>query len=256
MFAIAPFVVLRVTSDDGDIARAAWAFAIYFGLAWALAMHALIKPPALDAWQTVRVVAFTAIAGGTVAVTMSEWLGAGDADFLTMTFAVGLPEELSKALPILLFVFFSRRAWPPRTYLFLGALSGITFGVTEAVLYATLVDDIASYLDYTSAATVTTVWRLVCGGLIHGCLSALPAYFIGLAYWHRRSVYPLTLGGLAGAAVLHGLYNATASTWFGPVAATFIVVSCLAYVRSGDDIALRLARSDDPQPISPKGETS
>ena len=240
-FAIAPFALLQLTSDDGDISRAAWGFALYFGLAWLLAMHALIRPETPDRWVVGRVVAFTAVAGIAIAVALESWLGAEDDDLLTMIFKVGLPEEMAKALPVYLFVFLSHRVWTTRTYLFIGVVSGLTFGVTEAVMYTSMYDDVGLLLG--ESTTVVSIWRLLTGSMFHACLAGITAYFIGLAYWYRRASWPLMLAGLALTSVLHGVYNSTSSGWFGSLIAGGVVFMFLGYIRSGDEIALKLGES-------------
>jgi RsiW-degrading membrane proteinase PrsW (M82 family) len=241
LFAIAPFALLQSTAEDDDITRAAWGFALYFGLLWLLAMHAVIRPESQRRWLLARVVVFTAVAGVALAVAIERWVSPDNGGLLAMIFTVGLPEETVKALPVLLFVFLSKWAWTTRTYLFVGVLSGLTFGVVEAVIYSALYDSLS---DVTGESTTTvSIWRLLSGGMFHACLTGITAYFIGLAHWYRKAALALMAIGLALTSVLHGLYNASSGNWLGTLVAAFIVFVFLGYVRSGDEIALGVGNS-------------
>jgi hypothetical protein len=72
LFALAPFVLLRATSNDLDIKRIAWGFAVYFAAWWLVALWALIRPETLDLWLLVRVAVFTAAAGTAVALFLER----------------------------------------------------------------------------------------------------------------------------------------------------------------------------------------
>jgi RsiW-degrading membrane proteinase PrsW (M82 family) len=242
VFAMAPFVLLQWTADDADITRAAWGFALYFGLLWLLGMHALIRPEAQSRWLLARVVGFTAVAGIALAVALERWMSPDDGGLFTMIFTVGVPEETVKALPVLLFVFLSSRAWTTRTYLFVGVLSGLTFGVTEAVMYAALYDSVSDVTG--ESVTTVSIWRLLTGGMFHACLTGITAYFIGLAHWYRKVAWVLMAIGLALTSILHGTYNTSSGNWFGALVAACVVFLFLGYVRSGDEIALRVGTSE------------
>jgi RsiW-degrading membrane proteinase PrsW (M82 family) len=242
VFATAPFVLLQLTAEDGDITRAAWGYALYFGLLWLLGMHALIRPEKQSRWLLARVVAFTAVAGVALAIALERWMSPDGSGLLTMIFAVGLPEELAKALPVFLFLFLSSKAWTTRTFLFIGVLSGLVFGVTEAVMYAALYDSIGQVTG--ESTTAVSIWRLVTGGMFHACLAGITAYFIGLARWYRTAAWALMAIGLALTSVLHGTYDSAAGNWLGALVAACVVFLFLGYVRSGDEIALRVGNSN------------
>jgi hypothetical protein len=92
VFATAPFVLLHLTADDADITRAAWGYALYFGLLWLLGMRALIRPETQSKWLLGRVVAFTAVAGVALAIALEDArpdLAAGGLLMLT-TVAIGI----------------------------------------------------------------------------------------------------------------------------------------------------------------------
>ena len=78
LFAIAPFLLLRVTEEDTDVRRIAWGFAVYFAAAWFVALFGLIRPERQQPWLLARIVMFTALAGGAIAIGLEERFDPGD----------------------------------------------------------------------------------------------------------------------------------------------------------------------------------
>ena len=243
LFALAPFVLLQVTADDDGIQRVAWGFAIYFALLWFIVLYALIRPELLDLWVVLRIVLFTAVAGTAIAVFVEERvITTSEPGVVRLILGVGLPEELAKALAVYLFVFLAKGARTPRTFLFAGAVSGLAFGAAEAVTYTQHYAEIASYLSANSLTSLV-IWRLLSDSLLHATLAGICAYFIGLAYQHKGAKWSLIAIGIGLAAILHGVYDAAASSWFGTATAALIVFVFAGYVASGDRIAARLDTS-------------
>ncbi len=245
LFASAPFVLLQLTAEDTDIRRAAWGFATYFALMWALAMHALIRPERVDRWLVVRVVAGVAVGGTALALFLENELDPDMSSVAWTVLGVGFPEELAKVAPILVFMLVRNRAWTTRMYLFMGALSGLTFGVIEAVEYSSLYEQFA---DTGAAAAITTqtIWRLLADGLFHGCCAAVAGYFVGLASWRRDKTWSLVAVGVGLSALLHGVYDRWADGWIGTATAVLIVALFVGYVRTGDAIAVDMAGESTP----------
>ena len=243
LFAIAPFVLLQITANDDDIQRVAWGFAIYFALMWFIVLYALIRPESIELWVFLRIVLFTAVAGTAIAIVIEERLvTTTDPGIIRLILGVGLPEELAKALAVFLFVFLAKGAATPRTFLFAGAVSGLAFGAAEAVTYTQQYAEIASYLTANSL-TRLVIWRLLSDSWLHATLAGICAYFIGLAYQHKSAQWALITIGVGLAAILHGVYDATASSWFDTVTAALIVFVFAGYLASGDRIAAQLSAS-------------
>ena len=243
LFALAPFLLLRVTANDDGIQRVAWGFAVYFALMWFIVLYALIRPERLDLWVVLRIVLFTAVAGTAIAVVIEKRLiTTSEPGVLRLILGVGLPEELAKALAVYLFVFLAKGPPSRRTFLFAGAVSGLAFGAAEAASYTQQYAEVASYLSAHSLTSLV-IWRLLSDSLLHAALAGICAYFIGLAYQHRGARWLLLTIGVGLAAILHGVYDATASSWFGTVTAALIVFVFAGYVASGDRIAARLDAS-------------
>ena len=126
-------------------------------------------------------------------------------------------------------------------YLFAGAVSGLTFGVIEAVGYSSLYQLVGGG---SSTATTLIIWRRLADGLFHGCCAAVSAYFIGLAWWRRDQRWQLVAVGVAIAAVLHGVYDRWSTSWVGTATAVVIVLLFVGYVRAGDEIVQELATDE------------
>ncbi|MGY2004263.1 PrsW family glutamic-type intramembrane protease [Blastococcus sp. SYSU DS1024] len=240
LMALAPFGLLQATSDDTDVERVAVGFAVYFAVLWLVAIRELVRPEPLG-WLTIaKISAFTAVAGVAIAIAVEEQLGASTDDWFASIVTVGIPEEVAKALAILLFLRAGRGRWAPRTYLYAGAVSGLAFGAAEAVTYTVAY---ASVLDLDDGGLVVSLWRLLCGGLFHACMAGIVAFFIGLGAWYRDVRFHLLGFGLVIAGVLHGLYNYLSDGWGGTALAALTVFTFVGYVQDGDRIGAQLRSS-------------
>jgi RsiW-degrading membrane proteinase PrsW (M82 family) len=243
--AVAPFLLLRI-GNDGDVKTISWGFSLYFAGLWFIAVYTLVRPPELDWPLLAKVAIFTIVAGVSIAVGLEKNLTSGDMNLATYIFGVGLPEELAKALPIYLFLYRGRgRQHPLRTYLFVGAVSGLAFGASEAVTYSQAYAQMLPYVDSATAIT-TEIWRLVTDSLFHACMAGITAFFIGLAAHFHGMRAALMSFGLAFAAILHGVYDNFSDGWLGTAIAVLIVFVFIGYVHSGERIGEHLAEHAAP----------
>ncbi|MGZ4556224.1 MAG: PrsW family glutamic-type intramembrane protease [Mycobacteriaceae bacterium] len=239
VMALAPFVLLQLTSNDTDVRRAAVGFAVYFGVLWLIAIRALVRPDPLGWPVFVGVVAFTTIAGVAFAITLEKQLNASTDTLLSSIVTVGLPEEVAKALAVVLCVWVTRGQWSPRTYLYAGAISGLAFGAAEAVTYTIAY---ATGLEFGDGGLAVSLWRLLCDGLFHACMTGIVAFFIGLSAWYRAVRIQLIGFGLLVAGVLHGMYDHWSGDWGGALLAALTIFTFVGYARSGEHIGGRLAQ--------------
>lgn len=248
--ALTPFFLIHLADSAHSFSSVSWGFSLYFAFIWYLALHTLIKPDDV-AWPVLaRVALFTVIAGVSIAVGLEKHLAAGQMSLPKFIFGVGVPEELAKALPVYLFVFRSARRYDLRSYLFIGAVSGLAFGAAEAVSYSQLYAQAAVFGD-ASTTIVTAVWRLVTDSIFHACMAGITGFFVGLGRLYRHKAGALIVFGLVFAAVLHGLYDNYASGWTGALFATAIVFAFVGYIHTGEQIGVDLAGHDAPAATSP-----
>ena len=142
-------------------------------------------------------------------------------------FAVGLTEELTKAVPLWIVSSQAREPLIPQTLVFYGLISGIAFGVYEGVQYQMTVN---AELNYT-AAFFFNIARLTSLPFLHAIWCGIAGYFSAFAMLYpkyRRSLYFLAI---AVPMVLHGLYDAL-GTLLG-LALSFIgVVLLMTYLKT------------------------
>ncbi len=134
-------------------------------------------------------------------------------------------------------------------YSFIGAVSGLAFGVAEAVNYSYLY---ANGLMYgrigLGANMIAQSLRLTSLPLLHACWGAVVGYFIGLAYLHRGPVRSFMAYGIGIAATLHGLYDTLSGSWLGLGIAALSLIVFVSYVRTSALISTRLAHQYQPAP--------
>ena len=227
-------VILGRNPTAGTFDAVAWIFAAYFGVAWLLLLGVIIRPH-VTRTMLVVVTVIALVTQIPLAVTLEVALHASNAGLGPSIFTVGIPEELAKALPIVVvaLIYHRRHGLEPRDYLFLGAVSGLVFGAAEVVHYFTVNGVDQFYLIVRSAVPVISqlinsghsaptsvfavligpvryfildfVWRFLTDPIIHACWAGLTGYFIGLAATGRHKWYTVGWIGLAAAAILHGL---------------------------------------------------
>ena len=228
-------VILGSRPSTSTFDHVAWIFAAYFAVAWLLLLGVIIRPAHVTRTMLLVVTVIALATQVPLAVWLETELHANTTSLGPSIFAIGIPEELAKALPVLAAALIYRRSHglEPRDYLFLGAVSGLAFGASEVVRYFTL-NGVLQFYATVQAATpsiahlISTghsapaalfaaligpvlyfildfVWRFVTDPISHACWSGLTGYFIGLAATGRYKWYKVAWIGLAIAAVLHGL---------------------------------------------------
>ena len=189
---------------------------------------------------------------------------AHDPNFFTRLFGnvlgVGLVEEGAKLLPIFWIYAHRGKLGDFRQIVFMGAVSGLAFGVTEASQYAYQYAD-AQTKSMVDAATagqfspdvfagyvVTQSTRMAALPLLHGLFSALSAAFVAFAVRVPARKSGLILRGWFAAAVLHGAYDASQSPnpkdswpWLAIAAGLAAVLIFVLYSQTGEAISGRIA---------------
>jgi RsiW-degrading membrane proteinase PrsW (M82 family) len=268
---IAPAVIFWYVSDLAASSHSAaydynwlgWAFSAYVGVAWLIVLWLLVRPK-LVPWHAALVIALAVASQVPLAIWLETELHSNAGSLIPAIVTVGLPEEFSKVLPLLAalaitFVVARHRmgSWlelSPRSYLFLGALSGLAFGCAEQAHY--LVDTYVPQLlntqnplggVYTYTEQVT--WRLISDPISHACWAGISGYFIGIAIQRLRRIpagsrrYRREIGialiGLGVAAVLHGLNDDFVSAgdeflWVVTVAVSALLF--IAYASAGEAV--------------------
>ncbi len=273
-------VLLGTSPTPSTFDVAAWIFAAYFAIAWLLLLGVIIRPDHVTRPMLIAVALIALATEVPLALTLEEALHSSNASLGWSIFTIGLPEELAKALPVVVIALIYKRTHDlmPRDYLFLGAVSGLVFGASEVVRYFTVNAVQEFYLTVKAAIPsiehliktgnsapnsifdvligpvlyfiIEFVWRFLTDPITHACWSGLTGYFIGLAVTSRHHWYTVGWIGLAMAAVLHGL-NDWATVNSQPVWIIVILASgvlFLGYARVGARNDLQFAQVLGPAP--------
>ncbi|QEG35132.1 GYF domain-containing protein [Bythopirellula goksoeyrii] len=254
-----------------ELTWAALTFSLYFSLLWTAFFHWCIDPSRISPWRMAGVWLFTATLGMLGAVIGSMIVMPFLGDFLTnpseasflkrfvgWTFGVGLTEESGKLLALLVVASHLKVDKLPRTYCFLGVVSGLAFGTIEAVAYTH--GYVAQHENSTDPSSQTYgvllflfMLRWLSLPLLHAVWAGLAGYFLGLSYYARHNSWGWVLRGVLIAAVLHGLYDLGAGdesySWVAIAAAATSLALLVGYLRSEDTMIDRVS-SYEPKPAN------
>ena len=203
-------LVLLNNATESTIHAIAWIFAIYFAVAWLLLLGVIVRPQHVTRGMLAAIAVIGIVTQTPTAIFLETQLHAGTGSLMDV-FTIGLPEELAKAIPVVVVALIWRRDWQaqaPRDYLFLGAVSGLVFGAAEAVHY--FIDVLGSLSGNANGIllqglTIQYIWRFLTDPIDHATWAGITGYFIGLAVTGHTRKYSVGLIGIAIAAVLHGL---------------------------------------------------
>ena len=218
----------------------AWIFAVYFAVAWLLLLGVIVRPQHVSRAMLAAIAVVGVVTQAPTAIFLETQLHAGTSSLLDI-FTIGLPEELAKAIPIVVVAWIWRRYWhtqTPRDYLFLGAVSGLVFGAAEVVHYFTdVLGSISGHATGLNLQTLTIqyIWRFLTDPIDHACWAGITGYFIGLAITSQHREYWIGLIGIGIAAVLHGLndWNPINSHPAWVLITLISVLLFLGYARAG-----------------------
>ena len=176
-------------------------------------------------WGSTVAVVISGVLNTTVVVILSVVVGPQTADFLTAVLTAPVVEECAKGLALLIgFAVATVISWRRGGLEFSGVMDGIVYGSAVGFGFS-IVEDIHYYAQF---GPETFVIRRILGGFAHASFTSLTGLGIGLIPWVRSGVLKvlLPLIGLAGAILLHAIFNFT-GTFFGPLAyvVEFLVLS-------------------------------
>ena len=219
-YALTPLILLIVLQHNADLVTLGWVYCLYVAPLWALVFWFLIRPGPLGrlhliiaaiiiAAEFVLIPALTlpwehALAPPTTSHSLFSWV-----------VGVGLPEELTKALPVMVLAIVLLKVrhikLDVRMWMFLATLSGLFFGAYEASkVYVP--NAILAIARGSAFGIPEFAERVFVDGLQHALWAGIAGFFIGLGTNYRRQRIPLWLLGIAVPMVLHGL-NDWILTW-------------------------------------------
>jgi RsiW-degrading membrane proteinase PrsW (M82 family) len=224
-YGLLPLVFIALFASSNNLATPGWAYSLYIAPLWAIIFWLLIRPGQVTRREVgiaAGAIVFSLIWIRVVTVHINGLLGpAGRPLSFPGAIGVGINEEITKALPILLAALLLLRSrqvkLDTRMWMFLGTIVGLAFGVTEQAGY-TLQDiqGLTSAAGNNSQAIVDVLAfaeRVFVDGFQHAVWAGVSAFFIGIAVNYPRRRIQLIALGIAIPAVLHGLYDWSAGAF-------------------------------------------
>ena len=283
-YALLPLVFLALLSSSSSLAVPGFAYSLYVAPLWAIAFWLLLRPGRVGKQEivvAVAVIIWVTIWLNVVTVNINDHLvnAVLHHNFLA-ALAVGYNEEITKALPILLAALillkFRSTKLDVRMWMFLGTISGLTFGILEERLYTEMaIAQVANASAVSQADTgvLDFAFRVFVDGFEHAVWAGVSAFFIGMAINYPRRRWQLILFGISMVAVLHGLNDWSVSTfnsyWPGILIQAVSLLLFLAYTMSASSIERQVRRTPlfrgdsmvmdvlpdprDPGPVAPPG---
>ena len=264
IFALLPLAMTLFFNQAGDnLSSAAWFFGLYFAALWLMVLYFAMRPGKMEITPLAQIAVFTAFAGVFLVLLIQQvppfsllYQDAFQGGFVLRTLGfvlgVGVLEEAIKGLPVYLFVSRTKDNLTPLQFSFCGAVSGLAFGVSEAVSYSYKYSMHLRQGDFGFGTyIVVQLLRLITLPLLHACWSAIMGYFLGLAYRYKKPSKTLFIFGLGITALLHGLYDALGSTRmfgaFGSLGvATISLIVFISYVRTSNLISQQIEAQYKP----------
>jgi RsiW-degrading membrane proteinase PrsW (M82 family) len=257
-YALLPLLFLALLSSSSSLGVPGFAYSLYVAPLWAIAFWLLLRPgriAALEIYIMIAIIIWVTVWLYAVTITINDHLvnAVRSGNFLA-ALAVGYNEEISKALPILLAALillkFRRTKLDVRMWMFLGTISGLTFGILEERLYTEMaIAQVANAraIPQADAGVLDFAFRVFVDGFEHAVWTGVAAFFIGIAINYPRRRWLLILLGISMVAVLHGLNDWSVSTfnsyWPGILIQAISLLLFIGYTLSASSIERQVRRT-------------
>ena len=257
-YALLPLLFLALLSSSSSLGVPGFAYSLYVAPLWAIAFWLLVRPgriAALEIYVGIAIIVWVTVWLYAVTVNINDQLvnAVRSGNFLA-ALAVGYNEEITKALPILLAALillkFRATKLGVRMWMFLGTISGLTFGILEERLYTEMaIAQVAnaSVVSQADAGVLDFAFRVFVDGFEHAVWAGVSAFFIGIAINYPRRRWQLILLGISIVAVLHGLndwsVSAFNSYWPGILIQAVSLLLFIGYTMSASSIERQVRRT-------------
>lgn len=232
LLGIIPLLIVTIDRTDHQLTM----FALFFAFVWGVIFKRFVLNDG-GSWKwAVASMLFTGVAGIWLLLFVYRFILPGfylrmsDSEnslisLLGYVFQVGLWEELFKAIPVFLLIWWRKSSLKPMQILTVGIFSGLGFAAFENLYYGenavystySLTRDfgVEGLVSGVTNAMVVTMLRSISLVFCHAVWSGIVAYFISIALLRKHRVGALILSGILVAAVLHGIYD-----WFAGIQPT------------------------------------
>jgi RsiW-degrading membrane proteinase PrsW (M82 family) len=251
-YALLPLIFLALLSSSNDLSAPGWAYSLYIAPLWTMGFWLLIRPGHVGKREiqvAVGIVVWTLIWINVVTIHVNAALHIKGSISLVPALVIGVNEEATKALPVLLaglFLLWYRKVkLGVRMSMFLGTIAGLTFGVAEQAFYTS--SDIVGINQARSANEAVTgalafAERIFVDGFQHAVWAGIAGFFIGMALNYSRRRVQLVILGVAVPATLHALndFLASSSVWLVILVQAASLLLFLGYTMSAASIEQRV----------------
>jgi RsiW-degrading membrane proteinase PrsW (M82 family) len=251
-YALLPLSFITLYSNTTNATTPGWAYSLYVAPLWAIAFYMLIRPGRIGKKEVLAaalIVGMVLVWMQVVTITINNHL---DPKHFGDALGVGFNEEITKALPVLVIALVIRKVrqsrWDVRMWMFLGTISGLTFGVREASLYtATSVLQINHNPGLVISGLLAFAYRVFVDGFQHAIWAGMSAFFVGMGVNYARRRIQLIVGGVTLAALLHALndyvLSHSSTVWPGVAIQAVSLILFLGYTLTATSIERQVRRS-------------
>jgi RsiW-degrading membrane proteinase PrsW (M82 family) len=236
VYALAPLILLIVLQHNADLVTLGWVYCLYVAPLWAIVFWYLIRPGPLTKLHLAIAAVIIAAEFLLIPALTLPWERAlappgTSHNLLRWIVGVGLPEEFTKALPVMVLAIVLLKVrhikLDVRMWMFLACLSGLFFGAYEAskVYVPLAVIQIARGSAY---GIPLFAERVFVDGLQHALWAGTAGFFIGLGTNYGRQRIVLWTLGIAVPTVLHGLNDGVLSWSSGQAELAWIAIQAFS----------------------------
>lgn len=235
-----------------QLKSSAWALGLYFAAIWGMILHRNINPAKISPSVLVGTFIFTAIIGISLVPLLkplpfvSLFYASKESQDVTFrwigyVFGVGVVEETVKAVPLYFWFIVQKKPTTPREAAFAGVMSGLGFGVAEAIGYSILYVNESNAGNLTPGLFVLVQFiRMISLPLLHALWAGMFGYFIGLAALCPEKRAALVIVGLGLVAFIHGTYDTFSESWLALVLCLLTLLMFIMYMRYAEKISEEL----------------
>ena len=235
-YALTPLILLIVLQHNADLVTLGWVYCLYVAPLWAIVFWYLIRPGTLTRLHLVIAAVIIAAEFLLIPALTLPWERAlappgASHNLLRWIVGVGLPEEFTKALPVMVLAIVLLKVrhikLDVRMWMFLACLSGLFFGAYEAskVYVPLAVSEIARGSAF---GIPEFAERVFVDGLQHALWAGTAGFFIGLGTNYGRQRILLWTFGIAVPTVLHGLNDGVLSWSSGQAQWAWIAIQAFS----------------------------
>ena len=235
-----------------QLKTSAWALGFYFAAIWGAILYRTIKPNRVEPQIIITTFLFTALIGIAIDLTVqvlpvfAQLYSASSSrnvgwQLIGFVFGVGVVEESVKALPLYFWFLIQKKPTTPREAAFTGVVSGLAFGVAEAVTYSIrYANDRTAGITTPGGFLIDQFVRMISLPLLHALWAGIAGYFVGLAARSPRKQSAILTVGICSMALIHGMYDTFSGTFFAFGLCILSLLLFVMYMRSAEQITEQL----------------